>query len=44
MPKTHDIWDLKYVFTNKTNKKIFENDQLDTFYPTYYARIGLQMP
>jgi hypothetical protein len=35
-----DVGDLKYVFTNKKKFIFFgENDQPDTFYPTYYARI-----
>jgi hypothetical protein len=46
MPKTHWRWCrwLKIRFFNQ--KQIFfgENDQPDTFYPTYYARIWLQMP
>jgi hypothetical protein len=38
MPKSigDDVGDLKYVFKTKF---VCENDQPDTFYPTYYARI-----
>jgi hypothetical protein len=35
-PIGDDVGDLKYVF--------YKNYQPDTFYPTYYARIWLQMP
>jgi hypothetical protein len=40
-----DVGDLKYVFTKKKRRNLLGWKLLpDTFYPTYYARIWLQMP